>query len=45
MTLTEDIIVRYKGLTLRFKKGSVIETKNGATYVLPPEKKKAKDEE
>ena len=43
MILTEDIIVRYKGLNFRFKKGSKVEQKGDATYILPPEKKKGKD--
>ncbi len=46
MTLTEDIIVRYKDLTFRFKKGSrVIKEEEGATYIVPAEKKKSKNTE
>ena len=35
MTLTEDIIVRYKELTFRFKKGSIIKKEGKFTYILP----------
>ncbi len=40
MILTEDIIVRYKNLTFKFKKGSKVEKKGDATYILPPGKGK-----
>lgn len=43
MVLTEDIIIRYKGLNFRFKKGSKVEKRGDATYILPPKKKKGKD--
>ena len=40
MKLTENIIVRYKDLTFKFKKGSrVIKEKDGSTYIVPGEKK------
>ncbi len=45
MTLTEDIIMRYKDLTFRFKKGSIVKKESDATYILPPKKEKAKNTE
>lgn len=42
MTLKEDIIVNHKGLIMRFVKGSIVENRDKATYVLPPGKAKVK---
>ncbi len=43
MTLKEDIIVNHKGLIMHFVKGSIIENRNNATYILSPKKKNAKN--
>lgn len=40
MILKQDIIVNHKGLIMHFVKGSIVENKGKATYILPPKKTK-----
>lgn len=43
--LKEDFVVRYKGQSFKFRKGSDVVKEEGYTYIMPAQHKEAKPEE